>query len=110
MKKTLVLAICAALIYSCSPKTKTTATEAPKQESKTTTSMQPAAETAEPVDMVMAEKTTRTVCAGCHEYYPAESHTAAQWPGIVKSMQKKAGFSDTEKAQILAYLTANAKK
>jgi ribosomal protein L31 len=113
MKKTLVLAISFALIYSCSPKTKSTATEAPKPVSQTTTSVtsiQPATESAAVVDMAAAEKTCRTVCSGCHDFYPANAYTADKWPGIVKKMQKKAGFSDAEKTQILAYLNANARK
>lgn len=119
MKKTLVLAICCALIYSCSPKTKATATETPKPVSKTTTSetsVQPAAESASVVDMATAEKTFRQVCSGCHDLIPANQRTAAEWPGIVNNMQSRSqahnqpGFSNSDKANIIAYLTANAKK
>ena len=113
MKKFYVLVVCCTVIYSCSPKTKATATETPKQVSQTTTSMEsvaPVTETAAVVDMATAEKSYRTVCSGCHELYPPTAYTANQWPGLVKKMQKKAGFSDAEKTQILAYLNANARK
>lgn len=113
MKKAFIFAVCSVIIYSCSPKTKVTATETPKPVSETTTSVtatQPADENAAVVDMATAEKTCKTVCSGCHDYYPPNAYTADQWPNIVKKMQKKAGFSDAEKTQILAYLKANARK
>ncbi|HXC03173.1 MAG TPA: cytochrome c [Bacteroidia bacterium] len=57
----------------------------------------------------------RTVCGKCHKYSKAEpsKHTPEQWVKIVDKMQFKKGkqqFTDEQKAQILVYIDAHAKK
>jgi cytochrome c5 len=61
------------------------------------------------------ESVWRTQCSKCHGITGKKgpkSHTAAEWVDIVNRMQAKKGgnqFSDEQKAQIMKYLSANAK-
>jgi mono/diheme cytochrome c family protein len=61
------------------------------------------------------ESAWRTNCSKCHGLsgkHDPKAHTASEWVGVVDRMQKKRGgnqFTDEQKAQILKYLSANAK-
>jgi cytochrome c5 len=61
------------------------------------------------------ESVWRTQCSKCHGITGRKgpkSHTAVEWVDIVNRMQAKKGgnqFSDEQKAQIMKYLSANAK-
>ncbi|HEV7232269.1 MAG TPA: cytochrome c [Bacteroidia bacterium] len=71
--------------------------------------------TSTPVASTPEESAWRTNCSKCHGLdgkHNPKAHTAAEWVGVVDRMQKKRGgnqFSDEQKAQILKYLSANAK-
>jgi len=61
------------------------------------------------------QATWHSVCGKCHNLRKSDPKklTAAKWPAMVDKMQNKKGghqFTDEQKAQILIYLTANAKQ
>ncbi len=49
-------------------------------------------------------------CAHCHKYQLPEFHTSEQWVGIINKMAPKAKLDDSQKAAVLAFVQANAKK
>lgn len=49
-------------------------------------------------------------CARCHELKKVDDFTAAEWDPILASMAPKAGLTEKETANVLAYVKANAKK
>ncbi len=49
-------------------------------------------------------------CVRCHRLYNASEFTAARWPSILDSMQKKAKITDQQKELINEYLAINSKK
>ncbi|MFI5150301.1 MAG: hypothetical protein ACHQRM_11260 [Bacteroidia bacterium] len=91
IKKFLPIAIIATVIYSCGMHTTATPPATPE------------------------EGLFRTVCGKCHKYKKADpaKHTEAEWVKIVEKMQHikhKENFTDEQKAQILVYINAHAKK
>jgi mono/diheme cytochrome c family protein len=48
-------------------------------------------------------------CGKCHKLFAPSDYAIKRWPGIVDSMQPKANITDEQKAQILAYLSSEAK-
>lgn len=56
------------------------------------------------------ETAFHNTCKKCHPLPKTTKHTAKEWPATVDKMQQKAHFSDETKTQILAWLTAHAKK
>jgi hypothetical protein len=92
MKKMIVLFLISCAIYACGKAGST---------SNTATVMTP------------EEQLCRTTCTKCHGFKNPNKHTAAEWPRVVDEMQNKRrghNFTDEDKARILIYLTANAKK
>jgi hypothetical protein len=66
-------------------------------------------------DMSPEQATWHSVCSKCHNLRKSDPKklTADKWPAMVAKMQNKKGghqFTDEQKAQILVYLTANAKQ
>lgn len=106
MKNLIVIMLLLLVIFSCSNKTKPTA-------SQTATVAQPSPGSPisdGPVDMAIAENQFKTTCASCHKLPLTTKHYASEWPAVVTRMQrKKPGFDDAKKALILAYLSENAK-
>ena len=49
-------------------------------------------------------------CGRCHELKKVDDFTAADWDPILASMAPKAGLTEAETANVLAYVKANAKK
>jgi cytochrome c5 len=49
-------------------------------------------------------------CGSCHALPRANAFTVSKWTGLVDWMAPKAKLSDDEKAQVLAYVHAHAKK
>ncbi len=101
MKSTFIVSLILLAIISCSPKTKPTASNA-KTEA--------AGDSLPTIDLTVAENQFRQTCSSCHVLPQPNKHTAAEWPNTIERMQRKKGFDNNQKAQILAYLTANAKK
>lgn len=50
-----------------------------------------------------------TRCIKCHAAKNTAGFTRLQWDGILKEMAPKAKLNETEKAQVTAYVKANAK-
>ena len=49
-------------------------------------------------------------CNKCHQYKPPSDYTDLRWVQIMQVMAIKANLSETDKANVLAYVRANAKK
>jgi len=96
MKKFFVIGILAILVWSCSHKTAPPATTAT---TATATG-----------DATAGQATYMAKCQRCHALKNPGDFTSDQWPPILNSMAVKAQLSDTEKANVLAYVLANAKQ
>jgi hypothetical protein len=91
LKKILPLILFAFIIYSCGKHATATAPSSPE------------------------ESLFRTTCSKCHGLGKADpaKHTQTEWVKIVEKMQHIKGkmqFTDDQKAQILVYINARAKK
>jgi len=49
-------------------------------------------------------------CVRCHKLKDPAKYTMAQWPGLVKKMQKRSKITDEQRKLILSYLATEAKK
>ncbi len=49
-------------------------------------------------------------CNRCHSYKVVSDYTVDRWTSILQVMAMKANLTEAEKANVLAYVTANAKK
>jgi hypothetical protein len=97
MKKiSLVIISLALLVWGCSHKT-TPAT-------KTTTTVTTVG------DAVTGQATYTAKCGRCHGLKDPTHYTSTQWVPILNSMAVKAQLDTTEKANVLAYVLANAKQ
>ena len=59
---------------------------------------------------LLGHATYTAKCARCHELKKVDDFTAADWDPILASMAPKAGLTEKETANVLAYVKANAKK
>lgn len=109
MKKIVVLSLLVASIYSCSKKVtpSTQVADKPSEKVVEQTVVTPPANTP---DLASGKSTYEAKCGKCHELKKPEEYTAARWVGLVGWMAGKAKLTDTEKADVLAYVQANAKK
>jgi mono/diheme cytochrome c family protein len=99
MKKTICLSFLIMAIWSCSHKM------VPAQTTTTTT-----VTTVTPAGDALAGKDTYVAkCQQCHGLKDPGNFTVAQWGPILDHMAKKAQLDDAEKANVLAYVDANAK-
>ncbi len=101
MKSSLLIVALLAVIYSCSKKT--TPTASAKVETAASVDSTVIA------DMTVNESTFRQVCSSCHDLPSPLKHTASEWPKVVDKMQSKKPFTASQKAQISAFLVANAR-
>lgn len=129
MKRTCTAIAFSVLIWSCSHKSTPTASKAaaapaasgvaatqaaPAQDANvanvpaTTTAPAPEANTKSP--QMLGQATYTAKCGRCHGLKNTADYTADRWVGIMQSMAPKARLDDTEKANVLAYVQANAKK
>ncbi|MBS1757690.1 MAG: hypothetical protein JSU03_10455 [Bacteroidetes bacterium] len=58
----------------------------------------------------LGHQTYTAKCGRCHELKKVDDFTAQEWDPILASMSVKAKLSKEETANVLAYVTANAKK
>lgn len=56
-----------------------------------------------------AEALYRKRCGNCHELYAPHEHSSADWRRVMTQMSTNAGLSDAQTAELLEYLTANAR-
>ncbi|MBI2731288.1 MAG: hypothetical protein HYX40_11135 [Sphingobacteriales bacterium] len=61
--------------------------------------------------MIAAGKTTyEAKCGRCHALPVVDAYTAEKWGPLVDIMAPKERLTDSEKANVLAYVQAGAKK
>ena len=62
-------------------------------------------------DAAMAGQSTYNAkCGRCHGLKVVQDYTKDRWISVMQVMAPKANLSETEKANVLAYVTANAKQ
>ena len=59
---------------------------------------------------MLGQATYNTKCGKCHGLKVTADFTADRWVSIMQVMAPKARLDDTEKANVLAYVKANAKR
>ena len=59
---------------------------------------------------VLGQQTFNAKCNKCHGYKPPSEYTDLRWVQIMTVMAIKANLTETEKANVLAYVRSNAKK
>jgi mono/diheme cytochrome c family protein len=64
----------------------------------------------EEAPLIAGQQTFNAKCGRCHGYKPTTDYTADRWVSIMQVMAPKANLNETEKANVLAYVKANAKK
>ena len=136
MKKVFAIVILSVLVWSCSKKMTPAGSETPASNStsnnnsfnnttaaSTTTATSTAATTAATTtnaartstavvgnEAAMAGQSTYNAkCGRCHGLKVVGDYTKDRWISVMQVMAPKANLSETEKANVLAYVTANAK-
>ena len=61
-------------------------------------------------EMAAAKETYESNCQRCHNLKNPAKFTALEWPQLVDKMAPKARINETQKAAILSYVLAFAKK
>jgi cytochrome c5 len=116
MKKFLSALIIITAIWSCAKKATPAKSETGTDNTNTTTITTPVTTTTETKTVATAEVIAagKTVfdakCGKCHPLPVTTDHTAAKWGPIMDAMAPKARLTDSEKANALAYVLANAKQ
>jgi mono/diheme cytochrome c family protein len=138
MKKTIVIFLTAFMLYSCA-KRMTPATTSPVTTSKASSEVKadnlpapapPPMATAEPTipatleetkpiidpsekketkQVVAGKETFNAKCGRCHDLKTPETYTAAKWVKIIDWMAPKAKLDESEKENVLAYVSFYAK-
>lgn len=93
------------ILFSCSHKTIQTQ---PTKKANETATASPFFLTA-PASSVEGEKLYKSRCGECHKLENPADYTADQWIRIMKSMAKKAKLIESEKNDVMAYVTGHAK-
>lgn len=72
----------------------------------------PPAATSKPEEatLIAGQKTFNAKCGRCHGLKVPSEYTDVRWVQIMQVMATKANLDETEKANVLAYVRANAKK
>lgn len=110
MKKRYVFIFMSSIILSCSPKTAPVASNQPSTLNAVVKPIDTVLVAYKPIDMAIAEQQFKLVCSKCHNLPSTLKHNATEWPNTVARMQRKSGFNDTQKEQILVFLIANARQ
>lgn len=64
-----------------------------------------------PLDSLQAGRTLYVNnCGSCHTLFLPQAYTATEWQRLTNSMQKRAKINNNQKALILKYVSAAAKK
>ena len=107
MKKLIVASTLIVLVAACHKKTMptiTTRTEQPPPPAK------PVVPVAVATDVEAGKAIYTTQCARCHSPKPVDNWTVEEWQPILRSMIPRARLNEAQRAQLTAYVTANAKK
>lgn len=106
VKSILFFALCCFLLMTaCSKKTVPVSSTPQPTENKTTVQAAPAFK----ADPEEGMKVYQSSCGRCHDLKNTAEYTSEEWRPIMNSMAKKARLTDSQKAQVLAYVTQNAK-
>lgn len=98
MKKLLVVAIIILFVWGCSHKTAPSTQTSSTQSTSTSTAA------------AAGKETYVAKCQRCHSLKNPANYTTDQWVPILNNMAAKANLSDDEKANVMAYVDANAKQ
>jgi mono/diheme cytochrome c family protein len=110
MKKLITLFAFALIIFSCTRKVSPASTPTVSDNSTNTESVVVApAEDQHAIAIAAGRSIYNTKCTKCHGDKGVSNYTAANWEGILKSMAPNAKLTQTETAQVTAYVKANAK-
>jgi mono/diheme cytochrome c family protein len=88
----------------------TTATATPSVPSEATGSRTPATPSTTAAPEVQGQSTYNAKCGKCHGLKVVSDYTADRWASIMAVMGPKARLSETETANVMAYVKTNAKK
>ena len=103
MKKITFVLLAGVVLWGCAKKaTPTTTTEAKTAEA-------PKTETVSTPSLSEGKITYESKCGRCHGLPETDKYTKDKWVGLVNWMAPKAKLSEIEKANVLAYVQANAK-
>lgn len=64
----------------------------------------------EPTATALGKSIYETNCGRCHALPPANKFTVQKWTSVVDWMAPKAKLTDQQKAEVLAYVHAHARK
>lgn len=111
MKKFFFASFLVLALWSCSKKLAPVKTETADQNTVTTeTTRGIDVKPAVSAEVITAGKTTfATKCGRCHALKNPGDYTSVQWVPLVNVMAPKAQLTDTEKANVLAYVQNGAK-
>lgn len=111
MKKLFFALVVLMAVWSCSKKATPSKSESGTTTSTATTSTTTETKTVASAELLAAGKTTyEAKCGRCHALHAPDEYTAEKWVPYVDAMAPKARLTDSEKANVLAYVQANAKK
>ncbi len=111
MKKLLLATAITAVIWGCAKKVTPATSATGGTTSTTTTTTATETKTTVSAELLAVGKTTyEAKCGRCHALPATDAYTAEKWVPYVDAMAPKARLTDTEKANVLAYVQANAKK
>ena len=118
MKKILPVIMLIILVWGCAKKITPATSETSSsntQSIKVDTSLSKTAgtiteTTAEATAVITGQATYNAKCGRCHGLKVTTNYTAERWIGILAVMTLKANLTETEKANVYAYVKENAKK
>ncbi|RTL57140.1 MAG: hypothetical protein EKK37_13900 [Sphingobacteriales bacterium] len=109
MKKLFFASFLLMAIWSCTKKATPAKSETAPSTNTATTNTE--TKTVVSADLIAEGKTTyESKCGRCHALHAPDEFSAEKWVPYVDAMAIKAKLTDTEKANVLAYVQANAKK
>lgn len=108
MKKIFVIVSLTVIVIGCSKKIAPVTTATPEKQSEATPVIVDAA--TKVVSLESGKLVYEAKCGKCHDLPAVDNYSAGRWVGLVDWMAPKAKLAEQEKADVLAYVQANAKK
>jgi len=75
-----------------------------------TGTLQAAAPKPEDVPLIAGQQTYNEKCGRCHAHKVTSDYTSDRWASILAVMAPRANLTETERANVYAYVKANSKK
>ena len=114
MNKLTIITLCllSLTLMECKTSSKSTATKTALPSATTVTPVEPtpAAKPDPAVAIAIGESIYGAKCAECHKLPQPSQYTQADWAHIMIKMSRKAHLTDTETAQVLAFVNNSAKQ